>query len=100
MSAQTSDNNLVASPDDPDRAASSTGPAPAADADPQLWQRKKKGPIAESLKAVAGFGVTFRNFFRPYVTEQYPFEKVPTQPRYHGRHQLCLLYTSPSPRDS
>lgn len=88
MSEQTSDNNLVASPDEPDRAASSTGPAPAADADPQLWQRKKKGPIAESLKAVAGFGVTFRNFFRPYVTEQYPFEKVPTQPRYHGRHQL------------
>ena len=22
------------------------------------------------------------------VTEQYPFEKYPTQPRYHGRHQL------------
>src|SRR5690625_1738146 len=26
--------------------------------------------------------------FRPTATEQYPFEKVPTQPRYHGRHQL------------
>ena len=87
MSAETSD-NMVASPDEPDRAAVPTGPAPTADADPQLWQRKKKGPVAESLKAVAGFGVTFRNFFRPYVTEQYPFEKVPTQPRYHGRHQL------------
>ncbi|SQC01600.1 NADH-quinone oxidoreductase subunit 9 [Mobiluncus curtisii] len=90
MSAQTSDNNLVASPDEPDNpdAGALTNPEPVADPDPQLWQRKKKGPLAESLKAVAGFGVTFRNFFRPYVTEQYPFEKVPTQPRYHGRHQL------------
>lgn len=58
------------------------------DPDPKLWQRPEKGFIGESLKAVAGFGVTFRNFFRPYVTEQYPFEKVPTEPRYHGRHQL------------
>ncbi|MFD1716491.1 NADH-quinone oxidoreductase subunit NuoI [Georgenia deserti] len=37
---------------------------------------------------VAGFGVTISSMFRPTVTEQYPFEKVPTQPRYHGRHQL------------
>ncbi|WP_423791283.1 NADH-quinone oxidoreductase subunit NuoI [Mobiluncus mulieris] len=58
------------------------------DADPKLWEPTKKGFIGEQLKAVAGFGVTFRNFFRPYVTEQWPFEKVPTQPRYHGRHQL------------
>jgi NADH-quinone oxidoreductase subunit I len=40
------------------------------------------------LAPVAGFGVTFSSMFRPTVTEQYPFEKVPTQPRYHGRHQL------------
>ena len=26
--------------------------------------------------------------FRPTVTEQYPSEKVPAKPRYHGRHQL------------
>ena len=26
--------------------------------------------------------------FKKVVTEQYPEEKVPTQPRYHGRHQL------------
>ena len=26
--------------------------------------------------------------FRKVVTEQYPFEKVPTAPRFHGRHQL------------
>ena len=26
--------------------------------------------------------------FRKVVTEQYPFEKYPTAPRFHGRHQL------------
>jgi NADH-quinone oxidoreductase chain I len=38
--------------------------------------------------SVAGFGVTFRTMFRKVVTEQYPFEKKPTAPRFHGRHQL------------
>ncbi|HLV03986.1 NADH-quinone oxidoreductase subunit NuoI [uncultured Georgenia sp.] len=52
------------------------------------FERNKKGPIGELLAPVAGFGVTFSSMFRPTVTEQYPFEKVPTQPRYHGRHQL------------
>ena len=47
----------------------------------------------ESLKAqlwdpIAGFGVTFRTMFRKVVTEEYPFEKKPTAPRFHGRHQL------------
>ena len=37
---------------------------------------------------IAGFGVTFRTQFRKVVTEQYPFEKLPTAPRFHGRHQL------------
>jgi len=37
---------------------------------------------------VAGFGVTFRTMFRRVFTEQYPFEKKPTAPRFHGRHQL------------
>ena len=37
---------------------------------------------------VAGFGVTFRTMFKKVVTEQYPFEKLPTAPRFHGRHQL------------
>jgi len=37
---------------------------------------------------IAGFGVTFRTMFRKVVTEQYPFEKMPTAPRFHGRHQL------------
>ena len=46
-------------------------------------------PIRETLwDPIAGFGVTFRTMFRKTVTEQYPFEKVPTAPRFHGRHQL------------
>ncbi|MEE6282590.1 NADH-quinone oxidoreductase subunit NuoI [Georgenia sunbinii] len=52
------------------------------------YEPDKKGPIGELLAPIAGFGVTLSSFFRPDVTEQYPFEKVPTEPRYHGRHQL------------
>ncbi len=48
----------------------------------------QRGPFLEALAPVAGFGVSLRNFFRPTVTEQYPKVKVPTMPRYHGRHQL------------
>jgi NADH-quinone oxidoreductase subunit I len=40
------------------------------------------------LSGVKGFAVTFTTMFRKPVTEQYPFEKVPTAPRFHGRHQL------------
>lgn len=47
-----------------------------------------KGGLGEALAPVAGFGVTLSSMFKPTVTEQYPFEKVPTKPRYHGRHQL------------
>lgn len=50
--------------------------------------RPQPGGIREMLAPVAGFGVTFSSMFKPVVTEQYPREKVPTQPRYHGRHQL------------
>lgn len=49
---------------------------------------KKGNPVAEFFAPVAGFGVTFSSMFRPVVTEQYPFEKIPPKPRYHGRHQL------------
>jgi len=48
----------------------------------------KGGPVKQALAPLAGFGVTIANFFKPTVTEQYPFEKVPTKPRFHGRHQL------------
>jgi NADH-quinone oxidoreductase subunit I len=45
--------------------------------------------LKESLwDPVAGFGVTFRTMFRRVFTEEYPFEKKPTAPRFHGRHQL------------
>ena len=40
------------------------------------------------LDPVAGFGVTFTTMFKKPNTEFYPEQKVPTAPRYHGRHQL------------
>ena len=35
-----------------------------------------------------GFGVTFRQMFRPRVTTSYPDEKRPKPERFHGRHVL------------
>ena len=56
--------------------------------EPRSSDQSSKG-IKESLwDPVAGFGVTFRTMFKKVVTEQYPFEKQPTAPRFHGRHQL------------
>lgn len=55
---------------------------------PMSFERDEKGPIGSFFAPVAGFGVTFSSMFRTPVTEQYPFEKKPTEPRYHGRHQL------------
>jgi NADH-quinone oxidoreductase subunit I len=52
---------------------------------------KPKGgghPIKDFFAPVAGFGVTFRTMFKKVVTEEYPEEKRPTAPRYHGRHVL------------
>lgn len=40
------------------------------------------------VDAVAGFGVTFRTMFKKVVTEQYPEQRHPVAPRFHGRHQL------------
>jgi NADH-quinone oxidoreductase subunit I len=47
-----------------------------------------KGIREQFWDPVAGFGVTFRTMFKKVVTESYPFEKKPTAPRFHGRHQL------------
>jgi NADH-quinone oxidoreductase subunit I len=47
-----------------------------------------KGIREQFWDPIAGFGVTFRTMFKKVVTEQYPFEKKPTAPRFHGRHQL------------
>jgi NADH-quinone oxidoreductase chain I len=44
--------------------------------------------MAKFLNPIAGFGVTFSTMFKKPHTEQYPEQKVPTAPRYHGRHQL------------
>jgi len=50
---------------------------------------QKKGSFFSDLFApVGGFGVTFATMFRKVATEEYPEEKRPTQPRFHGRHQL------------
>ena len=49
---------------------------------------RRTGTVKEMLAPVAGFGVTFGTMFRKVNTEQYPEEKQPTAPRYHGRHVL------------
>nr|WP_280456568.1 MULTISPECIES: NADH-quinone oxidoreductase subunit NuoI [Nocardia] len=40
------------------------------------------------FEPLAGFAVTAATMFKKPNTEFYPEEKVPTAPRYHGRHQL------------
>ncbi len=44
--------------------------------------------MLDFLNPVKGFAVTFRQMFRKVDTVQYPEEKRPTAPRFHGRHQL------------
>ena len=44
--------------------------------------------MPEAPQVIRGFGVTFLTMFKRVVTEQYPEQKVPTKPRFHGRHQL------------
>jgi NADH-quinone oxidoreductase subunit I len=51
-------------------------------------QQRTGGWLSEMFAPVAGFGVTFSTMFRKVATEEYPEEKRPTQPRFHGRHQL------------
>ena len=56
--------------------------------DPLEWERKPKNWLQQGVAPWAGFGVTLKTLFSKPVTEQYPFEKVPPKPRYHGRHRL------------
>jgi NADH-quinone oxidoreductase subunit I len=49
---------------------------------------RRRSPLRDLVSPVAGFGVTFRTMLSKPVTQQYPEEKVPTSPRYHGRHVL------------
>jgi NADH-quinone oxidoreductase subunit I len=51
-------------------------------------EAQKSGFLSELFAPVGGFGVTFATMFRKLETEEYPEVKRPTQPRYHGRHQL------------
>jgi NADH-quinone oxidoreductase subunit I len=44
--------------------------------------------VSDERRFFRGFGVSLSQLFQRTVTEQYPEQKVPTQPRYHGRHQL------------
>jgi NADH-quinone oxidoreductase subunit I len=44
--------------------------------------------VPDFLGPVSGFGVTLKGLFKKPLTEQYPEEKKPTAPRFHGRHQL------------
>lgn len=45
-------------------------------------------PKGGPLEPLAGFMVTAATMFKKPNTEFYPEQKVPTAPRYHGRHQL------------
>jgi NADH-quinone oxidoreductase subunit I len=44
--------------------------------------------VLDFLNPIKGFGVTFHEMFRKVETVQYPEEKRPTAPRFHGHHQL------------
>lgn len=45
--------------------------------------------LIEEVEALAkGLGTTFKQLFRPPVTEQYPEYKRPVYPRFRGRHIL------------
>jgi NADH-quinone oxidoreductase subunit I len=64
-------------------------PAPPP-ADPALRDPAREPPPAEGkfFDSVKGFGVTFKTMFQKVDTVEYPEQKKPTAPRFHGRHQL------------
>jgi NADH-quinone oxidoreductase subunit I len=51
-------------------------------------EQKSESFISNLFAPVAGFGVSFATMFRKVETEEYPEVKRPTQPRFHGQHQL------------
>mgnify|MGYP000229849743 FL=1 len=53
-----------------------------------MAEKDKGGFLADMFAPVGGFGVSFATMFRKVKTEEYPEVKRPTQPRFHGRHQL------------
>src|SRR2546423_14342562 len=46
------------------------------------------GSWSDIFNPIKGFGVTLATMFKKVNTEQYPEEKNPTAPRFHGRHVL------------
>ena len=48
----------------------------------------RNNPVSDFLSPIKGFGVTFTEMFRKVETVQYPEDKRPTAPRFHGHHQL------------
>ena len=44
--------------------------------------------MPDFLNPIKGFGVSFHQMFKKVDTVEYPEQKVPTAPRFHGRHQL------------
>ncbi len=68
--------------------------------------------MSMATELMKGLSVTFRSMFRKPNTIQYPEEKRPTQPRFHGRHVLnryddglercigCELCASACPADA
>ena len=76
-----------------DLAANEASPLPARRPNSQVPTRAERedassGGLAALFAPVAGFGVSFKTMFRKVATEEYPEKPRPTQPRYHGRHQL------------
>lgn len=55
---------------------------------PPLPERPRAAATPGLLDPLAGFAVTAATMFKKPNTEFYPEQKVPTAPRYHGRHQL------------
>ncbi|MBO0853469.1 MAG: NADH-quinone oxidoreductase subunit NuoI, partial [Nocardia sp.] len=79
------------------RAGHSNRAAPTQPAGPQQFSGFPTPPMPENvpppakaglLEPIGGFWVTFATMFKKKNTEFYPEQKVPTAPRYHGRHQL------------
>ncbi|MBF6180719.1 NADH-quinone oxidoreductase subunit NuoH [Nocardia otitidiscaviarum] len=77
------DDRAAAAPDPDATRMYSDFPVPPMPAD--TGARAAKPGLLEPL---AGFWVTFSTMFKKPNTELYPEVKVPTAPRYHGRHQL------------
>ena len=61
-------------------------------------EQKKSSFFSDMCAPVAGFGVTFSTMFRKVATAEYPEERRPTQPRFHGRHQLIYSRVQSSSR--